>query len=103
MFRKLWSLRSRPSWVEKTPLVTTGLLEAANVQQLWRMWSEQTAAGQSIWAWMSVNAALWLWLNFYLVFNRDNKFAVWGTRVGIGLNSAVILTVAYFRYIRHAG
>lgn len=91
-------LRTRPKLVDKTPIITTLLLEGANLQQLWRMWTEGTAAGQSITAWMSVNAALILWLNFYLVFNRDNKWAIRGTAFGILLNSLVILTVAYFRY-----
>lgn len=92
-------LRTRRTLVDKTPILTTILLEAANVQQLYRMWTERTAAGQSITAWMSVNIALLLWLNFYLVFNRDNKYAIWGTTVGVLLNSLVIATVAYFRYV----
>jgi len=96
-------IRTNPKYVSMTPLVTTGLLEFANVGQLWRMWTEWTAAGQSVWSWFSVNVALWLWLNFYLVFNADNKFAIWGTRLGIALNTGVILTVLFFRYIIHAG
>lgn len=91
--------RTDPKVVDKTPIVTTFLLEAANVQQLWRMWTTQTAAGQSVTAWLSVNLALWLWLNFYFVFNRQNKFAIVGTSIGIGLNALVMLTVLYFRYV----
>lgn len=45
---------SDPKVVAKTPLVTTLLLENANVQQLWRMWHEHTAAGQSLWGWLLV-------------------------------------------------
>lgn len=90
--------RTNPKIVDKTPIVTVFLLEGANVQQLWRMWTEWTAAGQSVGAWLSVNIALWLWLNFYLVFNRENKFAIWGTAIGIVLNALVMLTVIYFRY-----
>lgn len=97
------SFRTNPRYVEKTPLITTLLLEFANVGQLWRMWTEWTAAGQSVWSWLSVNIALWLWLNFYLVFNADNKFAIWGTRIGILLNTSVILTVLWFRYVLHQG
>lgn len=95
--------RTNPKVVDKTPIVTTFLLEAANVQQLWRMWTTGTAAGQSVTAWLSVNIALWLWLNFYLVFNRQNKFAIIGTSIGIGLNALVMLTVIYFRFLVHAG
>lgn len=91
--------RRDPAWVGKVPIVTTFLLEAANVQQLVRMWTERTAAGQSLTAWMSVNVALWLWLQFYHTFTPDQRLAIWGTRVGIALNSAVILTVVFFRYL----
>jgi hypothetical protein len=73
------------------------LLEGVNIQQLWRMWTEHTSAGQSVTAWLSVNLALWLWLNFYLVFNRQNKFAIYGTAVGIFLNACVLATVLWFR------
>jgi len=91
--------RTNPKVVDKTPIVTVFLLEGANIQQMWRMWTERSAEGQSITGWLSVNIALWLWLNFYLVFNRENKFAIWGTAVGIVLNALVVLTVVYFRYI----
>lgn len=92
---KVWS---NPKWVSKTPLITTFLLEAANLQQLWRMWTTWTAAGQSISAWVSVNLALLLWLNFYRVITPNEKFAIWGTAIGVCLNTLVILTVAFFRY-----
>lgn len=95
--------RTNPTIVEKTPLITTLLLEMANVGQLWRMWTTWTAAGQSVWSWLSVQAALWLWLNFYLVFNRKNKFAIIGTSVGIALNMLVILSVVFFRYLVRRG
>jgi uncharacterized protein with PQ loop repeat len=92
-------LRTNRKLVEKTPIITTCLLEFANFNQLWRMWTTQTADGQSLWGWMYVNLALVLWLNFYLVFNREQKFAIWGTTAGIGINALVILTVIWFRYI----
>lgn len=86
-----------PKWVEKTPIVTTLLLESANISQLHRMWTEWTAEGQSIWGWVMVNIALLLWLNFYLVITPKAKWAIWGTAFGIAMNSAVILTVLWFR------
>lgn len=95
----LHDLRVNPKIVDKTPLLTTLLFESANVGQLWRMWTQSTAAGQSLWAWICVNIAMWLWLNFYLVFNRENKFAIWCTSFGILLNSFVVFTVFYFRYL----
>jgi hypothetical protein len=91
------ALRTNPTVVDKTPIVSTFLLELANVGQLHRMWTQHTAAGQEVLSWAFVNVALWLWLNFYLVFNKDNQFAIWGTRIGIGLNTAVMLSVLYFR------
>ncbi len=97
-FHRMWTARTNPKVVDKTPIITVCLLEGANLQQLWRMWTEHTSAGQSVTAWLSVNIALWLWLNFYLVFNRENKFAIWGTAIGIFLNALVMLTVVYFRY-----
>ena len=90
--------RYRPL-VDKTPFVAVLLLEFANIQQLIRMWTEWTAAGQSLWGWVCVNIALWLWLNFYLTFNRENKFAVYGTAFGIFMNSMVIATVLLFRHV----
>jgi hypothetical protein len=93
------TLRTNPKLVGFTPIITTGLLEGANVSQIYRMWSTHTAAGQSLWAWLLVNLALMLWLNFYLVFNREQKFAIWGTVVGIGLNWIVIFSVIIFRYL----
>lgn len=88
-----------PALVDKTPVLSVFLLEMANVQQLARMWSEQTAAGQSLWGWVCVNVALLLWLNFYLTFNRQNRFAIWGTALGVLMNASVILSVVYFRYL----
>lgn len=85
--------------VAKTPLVTTFLLEYANVGQLWRMWHEHTAAGQNLFSWMSVGLALWLWCNFYRVFNPEQKFALYCTMFGVFMNLLVILTVVYFRYL----
>jgi uncharacterized protein with PQ loop repeat len=93
---KLWR---NPKFVEKTPLLAVFLLEMANVQQLFRMWHEKTAAGQSLSGWILVNLALWLWFNFYTLFNKQQKFAIYGTAFGIVMNSLVILTVIYFRYL----
>jgi hypothetical protein len=63
------------------------------------MWTEFTAAGQSLWSWLAVNAALWLWLMFYQRFTPDQVWAIRSAKVGIAINAAVILTVFYFRYI----
>jgi hypothetical protein len=81
-----------------TPILAVACLEWANLNQLYRMWTEWTAAGQSLWGWMSVWVALVLWLNFYRVVTPNERFAFWGTVLGIVMNSAVILSVVFFRY-----
>ena len=93
------SIFSDPKWVGRTPLVSVGLLELANIQQLFRMWTEWTAAGQSLWGWIFVQIALWLWLNFYRVLTPNEKFAIYGTALGVVMNSLVILSIIFFRYI----
>lgn len=98
MLQSFHRFRTNPKIVDKTPVVAVSLLELANVQQLYRMWTEYTAAGQSLYGWVCVNVALILWLNFYLVFNRQNKFAIYGTAFGILMNASVIASVIFFRY-----
>lgn len=93
-------LLNDPKWVLRTPIISVLLLEAANVQQLWQMWVvDWSADGQSLTAWLSVQAALWLWLNFYRVITPEARWAIWGTRLGIALNNAVCLSVFYWRYL----
>ena len=92
-------LLSDKTWVLRTPIISVILLEAANVQQLWQMWVlDHSAKGQSITAWLSVQLALWLWLNFYRVITPEAKWAIWGTRLGIALNMLVVLSVLYWRH-----
>ena len=88
-----------PKIVSNTPLVTVCLLEGANVSQIWRMWTERTADGQSLAGWLMVTAALVLWANYYKVCTPDQKKAFYCTLVGICLNCIVVFSVIYFRYI----
>ncbi len=90
---------TRSKWVLFTPIITTFLLEYANVGQLWRMWSERSALGQNVWSWIAVQVALWLWLNYYRVVvpGGTRSWAFRATVVGCLLNAAVIGTVWYFR------
>lgn len=95
---RLFSFVSDPTWVLRTPILSVILLEAANAQQLVQMWVlDHSAKGQSLTAWLSVQAALWLWLNFYRVITPDAFWAIRGTRLGIALNMAVVLSVIYWR------
>lgn len=88
-------------WVRKTPILTPLFLEGANIEQIRRMVGEQTAEGQSIFAWLMVTAALLLWLNFYRVCvpEEDRKWAVISTSIGVVFNLLVVATVVYFRII----
>jgi hypothetical protein len=93
------SILNNRAWVSKTPILTVFLLEGANIGQIIRMWTERSALGQSLVSWLSVNLALWLWLNFYRVMLPEERWAFWATAAGIGLNTGVCLSVAYFRYL----
>lgn len=88
-----------PRFVRHSPIVTTVLLEWANVNQMVRMWRWHTAAGQSLIAWCSVNLALWIWANYYRVMIPDEKLPQQTIKVGIALNTGVILSVIWFRYL----
>jgi hypothetical protein len=87
-----------PFYVSYTPIATTCLLETANLGQIVRMWTYRTAAGQSLTSWCCVNLALWLWANWYRVITPEQKIARFTIKVGITLNTCVILTAIYFRY-----
>jgi hypothetical protein len=89
----------RDWFINYTPIASTILLEGANIQQMMRMWTEQTAEGQSLMAWSCVQIALWLWYNFYKQATPDKKWAIRCQGLGIGLNGLVILTVLYFRWL----
>jgi hypothetical protein len=86
-------------YAKHIPFVTTGLLEGANVSQLHRMWTERTSAGQSIGGWALVWLALVFWLTYYIVMLPNEKAPRWCTALGIVINSCVIFTVIYFRYL----
>jgi hypothetical protein len=90
---------SNPKVVSKTPIATVFFLESANVNQIIRMWTEHSAKGQSLIAWLCVSAALILWCNFYRVCCPEQKWALRTTLLGVFLNALVILSVIYFRYI----
>jgi hypothetical protein len=73
------------------------LLEWANCGQLYRMWTEHTSEGQNPYSWMSVGAALVLWMVWYRTFAPEQKVAFWATLVGFCLNTCVWLSVFYWR------
>lgn len=81
--------------IDLIPIATTILLEGANVSQLIRMWTEHTAAGQSLLAWLSVCLALGLWAFYY--WRKGLRTALWATLGGIVMNLAVVASVIYWR------
>ena len=89
-----------PALVSKTPLVTSLLLDGGAVGQIVRMCREHTAAGQSLTSWCMVVAALVLWLNFYRVKTPGETIAIRMTAFSVAINTAIVLTILYFRYLR---
>src|SRR3982751_5835424 len=83
--------------VSKFPICTSFLLEGANIGQIWRMWSEKSALGQSVVSWVLVNIALWLWVTFFIVKTPKEHFAIFFQSLGILINFLVILSVVYWR------
>ena len=79
------------------PVVCMFLLEFANLGQLYRMWTERTAEGQNPFSWMSVGLALFLWMVWYRTFVPEQRVAFWATLVGFLLNTAVWISVFYWR------
>jgi hypothetical protein len=71
-------------------------LESANVGQLWTMWTTHTAAGQNVWSWVWVGAALAFWWNYYRVVTPQAVWARRSTEVGLVMNVAVIATVLWW-------
>lgn len=90
---------SNPRWIKYTPAVSTVFIDGGAVGQIVQMIREQTAAGQNLWSWVSVTFMLCLWLNFYRVFTPDQKLAIWATALSIGLNSTIVATIVYFRFL----
>jgi hypothetical protein len=61
------------------------------------MWTEKTAAGQSLTAWISVCIALLLWANVYRA--QRMKTALYATLLGVLMNLLVVATVVYWRFL----
>jgi uncharacterized membrane protein YbaN (DUF454 family) len=90
-------LLDNPRFVSFTPIFAAIIFETASIGQLYQMWSEQSAKGQSLLSWSIITLALLLWLNFYRVKTPDEKIAIWQTVFAIFTNFLVIGTVLYFK------
>ena len=83
---------SRRQLVDSFPLFSALLIEYGNAGQLWKMWTQHTAAGQNIWSWVSTLAAIVLWLLYYR-FRLGKSVAYWVTWVAAVMLSAIVVTV----------
>lgn len=83
------------------PVVSILFIDVANIGHIWRMFSEQSAAGQSLVSWACVWIALVSWFNFYLRVTpgEEGKVARYSTILGIGVVTLVISSILYFRYL----
>lgn len=82
-----------------TPVATMFMIESANIQQVVQMFIQKSSEGQSISGWICIIIALLMWANFYRLFNPEQKMAFWSALVGVFINTFVVLTIIYFRYI----
>lgn len=80
-----------------TPVVTAILFECASIGQIFRIWSEQTSAGQNVTSWVSVLIAQALWLNFYRVKLPSERLAAWSCISGMAVNSILLASIVYWR------
>jgi len=93
---KFWN---NPNIISKSPLVALICFEGANIGQIIRMLYEHAAQDQSLTSWIMVNIGLWIYYNFYRVCTPKEKFARFTAMAGIVINTMVISTVVYWRYI----
>lgn len=96
MSTRFWS---DPSFVKHSPIFSGVVFEYANISQIIRMWTEHTAAGQSLTAWIAVFFGLALYSNFYRVFLPEQVIARVINGMGLLANLAVIVSVIWFRFL----
>lgn len=90
-------LLSNPKLVAHTPIISTLLVGVGDISHLHRIWSEGSAAGQSLAAWVCVSVALTVRYNFYRVCAP----AYWLARLCLAINFvltvALVASVVWFR------
>lgn len=67
--------------------------------QIWHMWSQHTAAGQSLVGWLELWLALWAYWHFYRTCCPKETIAIWSVFAEIVVNWFVILSVIRFQYL----
>lgn len=86
-----------PAFVGRVlPLIGVAFFLECYVGQLWRMWTRQTAAGQSLFGWIGLLVALWAYHRFYSVCCPKERVAIWSVRAEVVVNVLIIATVVWF-------
>lgn len=83
--------------VNRTPLLSTFLVESANLMQLARIWQEGTGKGQSITAWVCIGLALVVRFNYYRVIMPNQSLARMCVLAGMAINVALIVSLFIIR------
>jgi hypothetical protein len=81
------------------PMGCTGVFIIADCSQIGRMWTERTAAGQSLLGWLTVVISLIGYATFFRVRTPNEKLVFWCTVANAFVVSLIAVTVIYFRYI----
>lgn len=88
---------NNPKLVTWTPLITSAILEWANLSQIWRMYCEGSSASQSLLGWVLVDIAMILWWNYYRVCTPDQRAALISIKLAILVNIIATAVVVYYR------
>lgn len=78
--------------VDSIPLFASILIGWGNAGQLYKMWRYHTAAGQNIFSYISVLAAIVLWLIYYRI-RLGKTMAYYVSLVEVFMISAIIVTI----------
>lgn len=81
-------------------MIATGTFIFSDISQIVRMFTEQSAAGQSLWGWISITQALILYAVFFRIETPDKKLVFWCTMVNGFVVSLIAVTIVFFRYIK---
>jgi uncharacterized protein with PQ loop repeat len=79
-------------FIDSIPLFASVLIEWSNIGQLWKMWKYHTAAGQNLYSYIAVLAAILLWLLYYRL-RLGKTAAYYVTIVAAFMIGAIIVTI----------
>ncbi len=86
-----------PKIISKTPILSIGLMQISNLFQMYKIWSEKSADGQSLVGWILVEIALFIWLHFYYICCPKETTAIFSNYLAIIINFLVILSIIKFQ------